>query len=81
MDLLQNMPNVMAVSSTVTALLVVLVAVVAYVGFRSDVMGASAKQLFLALVVFFFAAGAVSVTFMAFPDLGRGLYFQINRIG
>ena len=81
MDISKDLLNIFAVSSTFTGLLVVIIAFVAYVGYRSDVMGAATKQLFLALVFIFFAAGAVSVTFLAFPDLGKNLYLQINRIG
>jgi hypothetical protein len=44
-------------------------------------MGAGTKQLFPALVAVFFAACALTVTFVAFPDFGKNLYWQLNRIG
>ena len=81
MDISKELSNVLAISSTFTALLVAIVVVVSYIGYRSDVMGAGTKHLFLALVFVFFAAGAVTITFVAFPGLGQNLYLQINRIG
>jgi hypothetical protein len=37
--------------------------------------------LFLVLVFVCFAAGAITVTFVAFPGLGQNLYYQISQIG
>jgi hypothetical protein len=81
MDLAKDLPKLLATSSVLTGVLLAVIVLVAYVGYRSDVMGAGTKQLFLALVFAFFATGAVTVTFLAFPDLGRTLYLQIDRIG
>lgn len=81
MDISKYVSNMLAVGSAATAIIVAIVVLVSYIGYRSDVMGAGTKQLFLVLALIFFVAAAITITFVAFPGLGKNLYLQINRIG
>jgi hypothetical protein len=79
MDISKDLSSMLVIGAAFTALLVAIVAAVSYFGYRSDVMGGGMKQLFRVLLFVLFVAGAIAITFMAFPDLGRNLYLQISR--